>query len=337
MLLKGDVEIVQQLGPGFYSCLFQVQKVTGGWRSVIDLLSLNNFVTISRFWMETVSSVLASVRRGGWMFSVDLQDAYFQIPFHQESRPYLRFCIEGCVYQFKVLCFALSMALQVFTRVFVLVLEWVHWRGVCLLHYLDDWLVVAESWDLLCHHQAMLLQLCSNISIVVNWKNSDLVSTTRLQYLGMILDTTLDWVFPSKDRLLWFRESATSFFQLHHPPAHLWQRLLGHMSSLECFLPGVCTRMRPLQWQMKDPWSPVDGNPSYPLHLSWECVQVIRWWLDEDRWTRAFLFTFCPRPCRYIQMHPCWAGVFICWTSQHREFGPTKKPRSTSTSWRSGL
>ena len=66
------------------------------------------------------------------------RDAYFQILVHQESLLYLHFCLEGRVYRFKVLCFALSIAPQIFTRVFALVLEWVHWRGVRLLRYLDD-------------------------------------------------------------------------------------------------------------------------------------------------------------------------------------------------------
>ena len=105
------------------------------------------FVTITKFRMETVSSVLASVHRGDWMFSVDLQDAYFQILIHQEFCLYLHFCLEGSVYQFKALCFSLSMALQVFTRVFALVLEWAHRSCMRLLRYLDDWLVVSESRD----------------------------------------------------------------------------------------------------------------------------------------------------------------------------------------------
>ena len=43
--------------------------------------------------------------------------------------------------------------------------------------------------------------------------------------------------------------------------------------------------MRPLQWQMKDHWSPVDGDPASPIHLSQDCVEAVRWWLQEDRWT----------------------------------------------------
>ena len=44
MLAKGALEIARDLGPGFYSRLFLVEKATGGWRPVIDLSHLNDFV-----------------------------------------------------------------------------------------------------------------------------------------------------------------------------------------------------------------------------------------------------------------------------------------------------
>ena len=44
MLSKDALEIVLDLGPGFYSRLFLVEKVMGGWRPVIDLSHLNKFV-----------------------------------------------------------------------------------------------------------------------------------------------------------------------------------------------------------------------------------------------------------------------------------------------------
>ena len=41
MLAKGALEIARDLGPGFYSRLFLVEKASGGWRPVIDLSHLN--------------------------------------------------------------------------------------------------------------------------------------------------------------------------------------------------------------------------------------------------------------------------------------------------------
>ena len=142
MLAKGALEIARDPGPGFCSRLFLVEKATGGWRPVIDLSHLNDFVQLTPFKMETVASVLLSVREGDFLASLDLKDAYFQIPIHGSSRKLLRFMSEGTVYQFKALCFGLSTAPQVFTRVFAAVSAWAHARGIRLLRYLDDWLVL---------------------------------------------------------------------------------------------------------------------------------------------------------------------------------------------------
>ena len=50
----------------------------------------------------------------------------------------------GGVYQFKALCFRLSTTPQVFTQVFAAVSAWAHSHRICLLRYLDDWLVLAS-------------------------------------------------------------------------------------------------------------------------------------------------------------------------------------------------
>ena len=76
---KGAIELAP-LSPGYYSRLFVTPKVTGGWRPVIDLSHLNRSVRVSHFHMETQQSVLQSLRPGDWMASLDLKDAYLQVP-----------------------------------------------------------------------------------------------------------------------------------------------------------------------------------------------------------------------------------------------------------------
>ena len=141
--------------------------MTDGWRLVINLSTLNSFVMVMKFQMETMVSVLWSIRKGDWMFSIYLKDAYFPIPVHPESLPFPRFCLEGLVYQFHALCVGLSTNPQVFTRVIALVSEWAHWRDVHQISYLDNWLVIAGSRDLLWHWEVGL-QLCKGLRIVVN-------------------------------------------------------------------------------------------------------------------------------------------------------------------------
>ena len=107
LLAKGAIELAPLPSPGFYSRLFVVMKASGAWRPVIDLSTLNLKVHQTSFKMETLQSVLLSVRPGDWMVSLDLKDAYLQVPMHPESRKFLRFMVREKVYQFKVLCFGL--------------------------------------------------------------------------------------------------------------------------------------------------------------------------------------------------------------------------------------
>ena len=221
MLAKGALEIARNPGPGFYSHLFLVEKASGGWRPVIDLSHLNEFVQLTRFKMETDASVLLSVREGDFLASLDLKDVYFQIPIHPSSRKLLRYTSEETVYQFRALCFGLSTAPQVFTRVFAAVSSWAHSHGIRFLRYLDDWLVLSSSEREAKHSVQSLLSLCRTLGIVINEKKSDLVPSQTAKYLGMTIDTEVGKVFPSLARVEKFLTVAESFCTMDAPPAQL--------------------------------------------------------------------------------------------------------------------
>ena len=282
MLAKGALEIARDPGPGFYSRLFLVEKATGGWRPVIDLSHLNDFVQLTPFKMETVASVLLSVREGDFLASLDLKDAYFQIPIHGSSRKLLRFMSEGTVYQFKALCFGLSTAPQVFTRVFAAVSAWAHARGIRLLRYLDDWLVLSSSEKKAKESIRELLSLCCTLGIVINEKKSDLVPSQSAKYLGMTIDTGAGKVFPSLARVEKFLTVAERFCSMQSPPAQLWQVILGHLASLERLVPHGRLRMRSLQWHLKSQWSPESDPPSLPVALPEEARRDLSWWMVRD-------------------------------------------------------
>ena len=232
--------------------------------------------------METVASVLLSVREGDFLASLDLKDAYFQIPIHRSSRKLLRFTSEGTVYQFRALCFGLSTAPQVFTRVFAAVSVWSHSHGIRLLRYLDDWLIFASSELEAKQSVQSLLSLCHTLGIVINEKKSDLVPSQTAKYLGMTIDTEAGKVFQSLARVEKFLTVAESFCTMDAPPAQLWQVILGHLASLERLVPHGRLRMRSLQWHLKVHWSPESYPPSLPVPLPREVKRDLSWWMVRD-------------------------------------------------------
>ena len=170
--------------PGYHSRLFLTPKVTGRWRPLIDLSRLNRSVAVSHFHMETSQSVLQSLRQGDWLVSLDLQDAYLQVPVHPASRRFLRFCVGESVFQFRSLCFGLSTDPHVFTRVMALVSAIMHRYGFRILRYLDNWLVLGSSFQEILRARDFLLWLCRELGIRINLAKSSLTPSQTIDYWG---------------------------------------------------------------------------------------------------------------------------------------------------------
>ena len=277
LIAKGAVELAPLPSPGYYSRLFLMWKTSGSWRLVIDLSTLNLYVDVSHFRMETIQSVLLSVRQGDWMASIDLKEAYLQVPVHPESRPFLRFVAHGQVYQFTTLCFGLSTAPQVFSRVMAPVSAILHSRGIRMRRYLDDWLVQSSSCESLLHDLHVVLDLCRDLGIVINLEKSNLVPSQVAQYLGVVLDAQSFVASPSPDRIARLRSTAGEFLSSTDPPAGIWLSLLGMLSSLSHLVPGGRLRMRSLQLCLHQSWDRVDQSARIPW--SQDCLRDLRWWL----------------------------------------------------------
>ena len=121
------------------------------------------------------------------MFSLDLQDAYLQVPIHPSSQRYLRFLTQSGVFQFRVLCFGLTTAPQVFTRVMAPVAAFLHRLGIRMLRYIDDWLILASSLEECLWARGMVLDLCQELGIWINLTKSQLTPLQSATYLGMDL------------------------------------------------------------------------------------------------------------------------------------------------------
>ena len=285
LLAKGAVELAPLPSPGFYSRLFVVLKASGAWRSVIDLSLLNLRVQQTSFKMETLQSVLLSVRAGDWMVSLDLKDAYLQVPMHPESRKFLRFMVRGKVYQFKVLCFGLSTAPQVFTRVMAPVSAILHRTGVHLRRYLDDWLIQASSREQVLLALETVLQLCKSLGIVVNWEKSQLIPTQRIVYLGVILDSISFRASPVLKRVEKLLSIGDVFLSCARQPVSSWLELLRVLSSMIHLVLGGQLRMRSFQFILRRHWDHVDQS----VLVEWtpEIRQDLDWWLDRERSERG--------------------------------------------------
>ena len=329
LIAKGALELAPLPSPGFYSHLFVVWKTSGSWRPVIDLSHLIRFVDVSHFQMETIQSVLLSVRQGDWLASIDLKEAHLQVPVHPASRHFLRFMFRGTVYRFKALCFGLSTAPQVFTRVMAPVSAILHSLGIRMRRYLDVWLVQSSSRESLHEDLQTVLQFCQELGIVIYPQKSNLIPSQVVQYLGVVIDSTSFRASPSVERISRLRSTAAEFQSCASPTVSLWLSLLGVLSSLAHLVPGGRLRLWSLQLCLHRSSNRQDLEA--PVLVSMECLHDLQWWLHLPRLSLGVSLRQVSPDLHFGPTPRTWDGVPISVVRPLPACGPPNRQRYLST------
>ena len=190
LLQKGAIgEIVPVKQTGFYSNLFLVPKKDGGQCPAINLKALNEFVNKQHFKMEGIHTLKDLLRKGDWLAKIDLKDAFFSIPIHINHKQFLWFIFKEKTYQFNCLPFGLSSAPWVFTKTLKPALAILRERGVHLIAYIDNLLILAEPRELILDHVTGTRYLSEGLGFIVNTKKSVVNPAQVIEFLGLSVDS----------------------------------------------------------------------------------------------------------------------------------------------------
>ena len=95
LITKEAVEEVDFCQARFVSPMFIVPKKGGKWRPVLNLKSLNQYVSKAHFKLEDIRSLKDILHQGDFMAKLDLKEAYLSVPMAYQSRRFLQFPLEG--------------------------------------------------------------------------------------------------------------------------------------------------------------------------------------------------------------------------------------------------
>ncbi|KAK3554923.1 hypothetical protein QTP86_001512 [Hemibagrus guttatus] len=114
--------------------------------------------------MLTTKLIASQIRFEDWFVTIDLKDAYFHTGIQPEHRKFLRFAFGGDVYQF---------------------------RGIRVLNYLDDWLILAHSKAMAASHWSVVLAHIRSLGLRINPEKCVLSPSQRTTFLRVICDSTM--------------------------------------------------------------------------------------------------------------------------------------------------
>ncbi len=106
--------------------------------------TFTNFIRHEHFKMKGLETVKSLVRKGDWLVKLDLKDACITVPILPTQKN-LTFCLEKTNLSVSCLPFGLCSAPRLFTKLMKVVVGFLRERGLRLVVYLEDLLLLNEN------------------------------------------------------------------------------------------------------------------------------------------------------------------------------------------------
>ena len=203
-------------GAGFYSSMFVVPKHTGGHCPIFSLKCFNHFMHIPSFKMSTLKNIWQLIQQGDFAFSIDVQDAYLHVPIVKHYHHFLCFVWHNVPYQWKVLPFGFATAPRVFTSLTKPILFLCCHKGLHIVIYLDDILVLVHSKWAGKRAHLILCSLLVHLGLHINFSKLDLCLPQSFTFLELCWDTVCMLVSLPPDKLADIQQLALSLLHTPH-------------------------------------------------------------------------------------------------------------------------
>lgn len=267
----------------FLSLLFPVpKKGTDKLRWVLDSRSLNERLVRPEFRLEGINHIRHLLRRDDWLCSLDIKDAFLQVPMNRKHRRYLAFRALGRQFQFTRMIFGLTSAPYDFTRLLKPVMAALHKQGIRATIYLDDMLIAASGY-----HEALLAvntaaQLLTDLGFPINYEKSQYVPVQRLEHLGMIWNTVKATLSVPLPKLKAIAKDARRLLRWNEGPGVTPRQLAGIAGKITAAAPGIRHaadfRRHAIQRCVNFGLRHTGGNWDATIHLSATAIKDLRWW-----------------------------------------------------------
>ena len=140
--------------------------------------------------METLDTALKLLRPNMYMASIDLTNSFYHLLVHPRHRKFLKFSCMGRKFQFTSLPMGYKDSPRLFTKLMKvpLALLWEHY-GCIIICYIDDLLILGHSPSQVRSSVAYMANLLRLLVFCINFKKSELVPTTSIEFLGFVLNS----------------------------------------------------------------------------------------------------------------------------------------------------
>lgn len=122
---------------------------------------------------------------------------------------------------------------------------------------------------------------------LINWEKSSLSPTQKITFLGASLDLITQEAFPTMEHLTSLEQEISSLLLQSAAAAATWMKVLGMQASLIDLVDRCRLRMRPLQLQLLQHFTPSEDSLDVLVPVPAHIRSHLAWWLDRSNTMRG--------------------------------------------------
>jgi hypothetical protein len=218
--------------------------------------------------------------RDCYMCTVDLKDAYFLIPIHNNHRKYLRFLWKQKLYQFQVLPFGANIAPYVFTKLLKPVMHYLRSKGYISVIYLDDIWCCGRSYSE-CHNNVQeTIKILSNLGFLINYEKSSVSPSQCVKFLGFLIDSQKYIVSLPTEKREKIKYTIQKFASMKHCKIRELAQLTGLLVSACPAIDYGFLHTKEFERQKFIHLNKYNDDYESVMPLSHKLVPEFQWWLS---------------------------------------------------------
>ncbi|XP_044156772.1 uncharacterized protein LOC122943252 [Bufo gargarizans] len=181
-----------------------------------------------------------------------------------------------------------------FTKLLRPVVAWLRSRGVRLVIYLDDILIMHQCQAALLRHLQWTSDLLSALGFLLNPEKSCLTPSRRMEFLGFTVDSVAESLSLPSEKLRTIRKELRHALSASSLSLRHLARIIGLLaSSIQAVFPAPL-HYRALQ-RLKIAHLRSGASFADMVVLDQEAREELRWWLDNlEAWNGRAIFGFQP-------------------------------------------
>ena len=264
----------------FISPIFLRPKSENSFRLILNLKSLNKHVPYEHFKMDTLNKILQLVRPNVFMAKIDIKDAYYSVSIHQDDTDLLKFSLYGKLYKFLALPNGYAEGPRKFTKLLKPPLAVLRSSGICVAAYIDDLITMNNSFNACLNNVFSIVNMIDSIGFTLNVHKSKLIPSQKIEFLGMIIDSTTMTVSLTQDKKLNIKAMAYAILLESRTKIRDIARFIGKLTSSLIAVPLGKLFYRHLDRLKCKALVQNQGNFDKFCYLDEYSKIELQWWVD---------------------------------------------------------